>query len=303
MAGVLVAQAEGFVAVARRGSVTRAAEALGITQPALTARLRGLEREFGVVLLARSARGVRLTDAGKTLLPYAERLAETRAQASRAMAQMRAGAAGLLEIGAAPSVGTYVLPAVLHSFRALHPDVQLSVRTGHSEEILELVLREQVQVGIVRALRHPQIDSTVLYEDELELVVHPEHRFAQSDGVRVAELGEQQLILFDRASSYHDLTSAFFRQAGVRPGAVMELDNIDAAKKMVERGLGVALLPRTAVADELAADALRVVRIVDAVPLRRQIVAIRRVDAGEPSPALASFLGTLIAVTREATTR
>jgi DNA-binding transcriptional LysR family regulator len=299
MGRVLLAQLEGFVAVAGRGSVSRAAEDLGITQPALTARLRSLEREFGLVLLARTARGVRLTDAGRAFLPYAERMAASAAQASQAMARLRAGSGGSLEIGAAPSVGTYVLPRVLRRFRALHPDVQLSVRTGHSEEVLEMVLREQVQLGIVRALRHPRIESTPLYEDELALVVHPQHRLAREEAVRVDELAEQQLILFDRASSFHDLTNAFIRQAGVRPGGVMELDNIEAAKKMVEHGLGLALVPRRAVADELSAGLLRAVRIADAAPLRRLIVAIRLADAEELSPTLGGFLSTLAEMTRD----
>jgi DNA-binding transcriptional LysR family regulator len=296
--GVLLTQLEGLVAVARRGSVTRAAQDLRLTQPALTARLRALEREAGVTLVARRPRGMRLTEAGRLLLPYAERVIETAAQASRTMARVRGGEAGLLEIGAAPSVGTYVLPGALQRFREKHDAVRISVRTGHSEEVLEMVLREQVQVGLVRALRHPDLETTPLYEDELALVVNAGHPFARAAGVSVRELGEQQLVLFDRASSYHDLTSAFIQQAGVRPREVMELDSIDAAKRMVEHSLGVALLPRTSVTEEVAAGLLAVVPITDAAPLRRQMVAIRRADAGEPSPTLAAFLDTLVTVAR-----
>ncbi|HYY53945.1 MAG TPA: LysR family transcriptional regulator [Candidatus Dormibacteraeota bacterium] len=298
MPGVLLVQLEGFVAVASRGNVTRAARDLGISQPALTARVRTLERELGVALLARGSRGVRLTDEGRALLPYAERVVGAAGEAARAIARVRGGAAGVIDIGAAPSVGTYVLPGVLERFRTANPGVQINVRTGHSEEILDMVLRERVQVGVVRALRHPDIDAWPLYEDELALVVNLAHPFARRADVRIEDLGEQQLILFDRASSYHDLTSAFIREAGVRPRGVMELDNIDAAKKMVEHGLGVALLPRTAIADEITSGSMRTVAIRDSAPLRRQIVVIRRADAGAPSPTLASFLETLRAVTQ-----
>jgi DNA-binding transcriptional LysR family regulator len=290
---VLLVQLEGFVAVASRGNVTRAARDLGISQPALTARVRTLERELGVTLLTRGSRGVKLTDEGRELLPYAERVVGAAGEATRAISRVRGGGAGVIDIGAAPSVGTYVLPGVLQRFRARNPGAQINVRTGHSEEILDMVLRERVHVGVVRALRHPDIEATPLYEDELALVVNPAHPFARRPDIRIEELGEQQLILFDRASSYHDLTSAFIREAGVRPRGVMELDNIDAAKKMVEHGLGVALLPRTAIAAELEDGLMRTVAIRDSAPPRRQIVVIRRRDVGAASPTLASFLETL----------
>jgi DNA-binding transcriptional LysR family regulator len=187
-------------------------------------------------------------------------------------------------------VSTYVLPAILERFHALHPGVQLIVRTGHSEEILELVLREQVQVGLLRDLEHPDITATPLYDDELVLVTPPRHAFASRDEVELVEIAAEDLVLFDRTSSYHELTSALFRSAGVLPRAPMELDNIESAKKMVQQGLGVALLPLIAVAGELAAGTLGTVRIAGTPPLARRVVAIRRRDAGAPAGAVAAFL-------------
>ena len=168
------------------------------------------------------------------------------------MEELARGGAGELAIGAAPAVSTYVLPALLKSFSDDLPNVSLVVRTGHSEEILDMVLRGEVEVGLVRALLHPQIQSVPFYEETLVLVTDPSHPFAARMRISMAEIAEAQLILFDRTSSYHGLTSSFFREAGVTPRGVMELDNIDAAKKMVQQGLGVALLPQTAVAGELA---------------------------------------------------
>jgi DNA-binding transcriptional LysR family regulator len=107
------------------------------------------------------------------------------------------------------------------------------------------------------------------------------------------EISREQLVLFDRTSSYSELTNAVFRSAGVRPDGVMELDNIDAAKKMVQEGFGVALIPYTAVADELDAGLLCRVEIEDAEPLRRQIVAVRRRDRSAAGGAAESFLSTL----------
>ena len=286
-------QLDAFMEIHRRGSVSQAAEALFVTQPTLTARLKGLERELEAVLFIRSGRGMRLSEAGRAYLPYAERTLDAARAGRRLLAELARGESGHLALGAAPAVGTYVLPRILTQFRRTHPKVALAVRTGHSEEVLELVLREQVEIGLGRALRHPDVEAIPLYEDELVLVVDPTHRFAQAGAVGTEEISEVQLILFDRTSSYHRLTNEFFRGAGAVPRAVMELDNIDAAKKMVEQGLGVALLPHTAVAGELEAGALRAVRLSDAPALRREIVIFRRRDAGAASGALEAFLNCL----------
>jgi DNA-binding transcriptional LysR family regulator len=286
-------QLEAFIEVARRGSVSRAAEALYATQPTLTARLKGLERELDAKLFIRSQRGMRLSDAGRAFLPYAERTIDTVSSGRRLLAELARGETGQLALGAAPAVSTYVLPRILTRFRRTHPKVSLAVRTGHSEEVLELVLREQVQVGLGRALHHPQVEAIPLYEDELVLVVDPRHRFAAEQEVDADELTEVQLILFDRSSSYHRLTSEFFERAGAVPRGVMELDNIDAAKKMVEQGLGVALLPHTAVAAELEAGSLKALTLHDAPAPNRRIVIYRRRDAGPPSGALQAFLNCL----------
>jgi DNA-binding transcriptional LysR family regulator len=290
---VRLEQLDAFVEIHRRGSVSQAAEALFVTQPTLTARLKGLERELEAVLFIRSGRGMRLSEAGRAYLPYAERTLDAARAGRRLLAELARGESGHLALGAAPAVGTYVLPRILTRFRRTHPKVALAVRTGHSEEVLELVLREQVEIGLGRALRHPDVEAIPLYEDELVLVVDPTHRFAEAGAVGTEEISEVQLILFDRTSSYHRLTNEFFRGAGAVPRAVMELDNIDAAKKMVEQGLGVALLPHTAVAGELEAGALRAVRLSDAPALRREIVIFRRRDAGAASGALEAFLNCL----------
>jgi DNA-binding transcriptional LysR family regulator len=285
-------QLEAFVEVARRGSVSRAAEALYATQPTITARLKGLEQELDAKLFLRSQRGMRLSDAGRAFLPFAERTIDT-VTSGRRLLELARGESGQLALGAAPAVSTYVLPRILTRFRRTHPKVALAVRTGHSEEVLELVLREQVQIGLCRALRHPEIEAIPLYEDELVLVVDPRHPFAEQAEIGPDQLTEVQLILFDRTSSYHRLTSDFFEEVGAVPRGIMELDNIDAAKKMVEQGLGVALLPHTAVAAELEGGSLRALTLADAPEPKRRIVILRRRDAGPPSGALQAFLNCL----------
>jgi DNA-binding transcriptional LysR family regulator len=286
---MLLSQVEGFMEVARAGNLSRAATTLFVTQPGLTARLQSLEHELGAPLFVRSRRGMELTDIGRAFLPYAERAIGSLRDGAELVADLRKGGAGELRIGAAPAVSTYVLPSLLVRFTELHPNVRLIVRTGHSEEVLEMTLRREIEVGLVRELRHPAIESRPLYEDDVVLVVNPAHAFAAADRIDVERLAEARLILFDRTSSYYDLTNALFRSAGVSPRGVMELDNIDAAKEMVGKGLGVALLPHTAVAGELAAGTLHAITLMGTPPIRRRIVAIRRSDLGRPTGVVSDF--------------
>jgi len=290
-------QLQAFVEVVRRGSVTGAAQALYVTQPALTARLNALERSVGTTLLVRRRGGVRLTEAGRAFLPYAERALQAVAEGHDMLAELERGAAGHVAICASPVVSTYALPTILKRFSETHPRMQVAVRTGHSEEMIEHVKRGEVAVGLLRAFDDPEVEQFTLYEDELVLVVHADHPCG--DTVKLSEMQSEQFVLFDRASSYHELTSAMFLEAGIAARSVMELDNVDSAKKMIEFGLGVAFLPHVAVADEVRSGRLRIVGIEDRNPPRRPIVSVRRRDAGAASGATAAFLELLRSVRHE----
>ena len=290
---MLLSQVEGFLEIARQRNLSRAAEDLLITQPALTARIQALETELGTPLFVRARRGMDLTEAGRAFRPYAERALVALNEGASLLNELGRGGTGELVIGAAPAVSTYVLPGVLVRFTERHPRVRLIVRTGHSEQILEMALRREIDLGLVRELRHPDIESRTLYDEELVLVTHGAHPLAGRGSIGVEELASVRLIMFDRTSSYYDLTNAFFRQAGIAPSGVMELDNIDAAKQMVGQGLGVALLPTTSVAAELADGRLQALQLDGVEPIRRRIVTIRRRDLGSPIGPTAAFLDVL----------
>jgi DNA-binding transcriptional LysR family regulator len=294
----MLPQIEAFLEVARRQNLSRAAESLFVSQPTLTARLQSLEASLGEQLFVRTRRGMRLTEAGEAFLPYAEHALRALADGRERLAELRRGVAGRLVLGAPPTVSTYTLPALLAQFSAAHPNVRLAVKTGTSEEVLEMVLHDQVQLGIMRFLVHQEIETVPLYTDALVLIAGPGHRLAGAGGrARLADLADEVLVLFGRSSSYLlEFTTATFRQAGVLPNSVLELDNIEAAKKMVERGLGVSLVPASTVATELAAGTLTRIELVDATPVRREIVAVHRKDAGPPSGAAGLFLQMLAGV-------
>jgi DNA-binding transcriptional LysR family regulator len=236
---------------------------------------------------------MRLTDAGRAWIPFAERALRALVDGRDALQQVLSASAGHLMIAAAPAVSTYVLPELLEQFVALHPKVEVSVRTGHSEDVVDLVLRDEVQIGLGRSIRHPDLELRPFHTEELVLVCAPDHPFIKRPDVPMAEVARQKLIMFDRASSYYEITQGAFLSAGVKLRGLMELDSIEAAKKMVERGLGVALLPSSAVAREVSAKTLRVVKMSDAPPMHNSIAAYRRRDSGEPIGIVAAFLTLL----------
>src|SRR2546423_1846762 len=291
--GIQLVQVEGFLEVARRGGRSRAAEPLCSPEPRLPAGLKALERALGTPLFLRTPHGMRLTDAGRAWIPFAERALRALVDGRDALAQVVTASAGHLMIAAAPAVSTYVLPELLERFVEAHPRVEVSVRTGHSEDVVELVLQDEVQIGLGRAIRHADLELRPFHTEDLVLVCAPDHPFTKRASVAMAEVAGQKLIRFDRTSSYYEITQGAFLAAGVSLRGLMELDSIEAAKKTVERGLGVALLPGTAVAREVEGGTLCVVKMPDAPPMQNSIVAYRRRDAGKPAGIVAAFLELL----------
>ena len=282
-------QLEAFVRVARAGNLGPVAADLFLTQPALTARLQRLEREVGGPLFVRSRRGMRLTAAGRAFLPYAERMLETASEGSRVVADLTAAAGGALTIGAPPAISTYLLPGLLRELEARHPLIELSVRGGHSDEILEMVVRDEVQVALIRELQHPELVAERVFEDELVLVCAPGHRLAQRGTVSIEQVADERFVLFDRTSSFADVALTLFQRARLRPRAFLEMDNTEAAARMVSRGLGVSLLPRTAIAGALADGGLVELHLLGTPQMRRPVAAVYRRDA-ELAPPAQAFL-------------
>lgn len=269
-------QLEAFVQVAAHHSFSRAAEALQLTQPSITARIQALERELGEKMFERGGRSVRLTDAGTILLPYAERILQMLREAKEGVEEVRSVQAGRLRLGSALTISTYVLPRILRTFHSRYPGVEVMVHTGRSEQVLNMLLSDEVQVGLAHSLVHPDVETVDLYADEVILVANPDHPFAANRQATIEEVGSQPVILADRGSSYYSLTHGLFRQAGVVPNVAMELDSMEATKRMVEEGLGIALLPRVCLERELKQGLLTEVAITNAPAISRQIALIYR---------------------------
>ena len=269
-------QLEAFVQVANQKSFSRAAEALFLTQPSVTARIQALERDLGERLFERSGRGVRLTEVGLCFLPHADRVLQALHEGRDAIDALRNLQSGSLILASATTVSTYILPGVLKTFRQRFPRVEVSVRTGRSEQVLQMLLSDEAQVGLVRAVYHQDIETKGLIEDQLILVANSSDDLAHFGTVSVEQLGDHPFIFFDRNSSYYSLAQGLFRQHGIVPRIQMELDSMEATKKMVEEGLGIALLPRMAVERELQNGGLAAVDILGMPNPTRQIALITR---------------------------
>lgn len=269
-------QLEALIQVAAHRSFSRAAEALGLTQPSVTARIQALERDLGEPLFERNGRGVRLTEMGTSFLPHAQRVLKALQDGRDAVQAMRELEAGTLRLGAAPTISTYVLPGLLKEFGSRYPGLEVSVRTEYSDQIAQMVLADEVEVGLERSFTHADVVTVPLYEDEVVLVTSPSHPFAERATVSIDEVGQGRLIMFNRGSGYYTLVDNALRQAGVLVSPTMELDNMEATKKMVEEGLGIAILPKVAVERELERGELHQVQIHGLQMPRRQIAVIYR---------------------------
>ena len=271
-----IGRLEAFVQVATLLSFSRAAEALFLTQPTVTARIQALERELGEPMFERMGRTIRLTDAGLSFLPYAQRALQSIKEGEDALSSLRNVDQGSLTIGTAPTVGTYVLPDILQSFAGRYPGVEVSIRTGRSEEVQAMVLADEVQVGFERFLTHPDIETVPLYEDDIALTASADHPLAIGRATTVEAVAREPVIFFDVESSYHAISQAIFRDRGVAPRHTLDVDTLEMAKHLVMRGLGLAFLPRVGVEQELAAGTLVAIEIAGTARLRRRIALIYR---------------------------
>lgn len=267
-------QVETFLAVATFGGFHRAAEALRVSQPAVSARIKSLEDSLGVRLFSRSRGGLIVSDAGRTFRPHAEQLLRVAALARQAVHQAQPASGVPLQIAAALSISVYFLPDVLKKFQRAHPNVIISIRPGHSKEVLDMVLNEEAEIGLARSLQHPEVETISLREDPLLLVAHPKRGPAHTQRAHLEKVASWPLIFYDRGSSDWMLTHSLFRRAGLVPNVALEVDSIETAKRMVERGLGLSFLPQLAVSREIRAHQLVTVKLVDAEPLQRSLDVI-----------------------------
>src|SRR5262245_8885335 len=252
-------QFEVFLAVARAKSFRRAAEAVHLSQPALSQHVRELETALGAPLFDRLGRRGQLTEAGRITEDHANRMFTTLKDARQAIADLQGLQRGTLAIGASTTPGIYVLPEILGVFRQHYPAIEVSLRLGNSNEIVALLRAGEFELAVVGdgPMDTAEASLATCVEDELVLVVGPTHAWTGRVDIAPTELASQPLLLREPGSATRSVTERALSSAGVavRPGMV--LPHTEAIKRGVIAGLGVAFVSAYAIQDEQATRRLR----------------------------------------------
>ena len=264
--------------VVREGSFTAAARGLHMTQPAVSLHIKALEKELGARLMERDVRGVRLTPAGRVLLETAEVVLAATDDAVRRIREMEAPERGAVVVACGDTVALRLLPPVLRAFRELRPQAEVTIRNHGSKRILDLVLRREVDLGIVT--RPPWLDPALwartLLVESFELALPPGHRLAEEAVVDLSTLDGEPAVLLAKPSETRAQIDRGLRDAGAAPTAVMESGNLEVVKAYVADGLGISLLPAMGITD---ADRERMVlKPVPAGFPKRKLALVRRKD-------------------------
>lgn len=277
---------EAFIYVCQLGSFNKAADALYLTQPSVTARIQTLERECNVKLFHRNGNKISLTEKGEYFFPHAQKILHSYQEAKYGMQQVIVP--DELVIGSALSISNNVLPSILPAFKKEFKDVRVKIITGHSKDILHKVINKDVAFGIIRTETHPQIESIRLYNDPISLIVPPGHVLLNRDKVTVEDVGGEPLIFFDYDSMDWLMIHRLFLQNEINPNIYLEVDNMETAKNLVLEGLGISFLPEHCVKREL--DHGKLFRVEISPPLKTNISIDVIYLKGKPKTVFIDFL-------------
>jgi DNA-binding transcriptional LysR family regulator len=288
-------QLQSFVQVAQEGSFTRAAEKLFLTQPALSLQIKALETELGTPLFERRNRQIYLTEVGGIVLQRAKELMGIIEQIHQDIAAYQGVQMGRVQIGTSDTTCLYVLPSLVQVFRRQFPNIDIHLTNKPSDEVAELLKGGLVDFGIVTLpLVDPDLETQRLAWREDVIICHPNHPLAQrvpagQDTVLPAELGKHTLLLLEEGSTSRSLLDQLFAETGISP-QVMDLGSIEVIKRYVEIGLGISIVPKVAVKEEVRTGRLHAIA-ASWLPLRGVGLVLRR--GGYLSPAGRMFVTML----------
>ncbi len=238
-------QLRAFVTLAREKRFTVAAKRLATSQPTLSRRVQQLERELDARLVVRGPGGVVLTGAGARFLPQAENALASIDAGVAALGELASEPSGLVAIGAQHTIGAYVLPAVLAAFLERYPAVRLRMLDALPPELEERLARGDIDLAVLNLpVRRLDLTAQKLWQEDYVLAVPPHHRLAASRrAIALTEAAEEPLVVIPNVPATAALEAAC-AERGREPRIVVEVGNLETARRMVERGVGVALLPR-----------------------------------------------------------
>jgi len=281
-----------FCDVVETKSFSVAASQNYVTQSAVSQQIRMLEEKYGKQLLERTRGNVQLTPAGEILYQVSKEIVQRYQDLESRLQDVAKIVAGTVRVATVHSIGLYELSTQLKRFLKAYPQVQLQLGYSRSSKIYEDALKGGIDLGIVAyPSRRPGITTIPLREDRLVLVVPPGHPFAKHRTISTNRLDGEALVGFDRDIPTRRETDRVLRKHGIDPRYVTELDNVEVMKRVVEIGLGIAILPEQAVRPEVKGGTLVAVQISDEV-FPRQLGIIHR-SGKHFSPAAAKFIECL----------
>lgn len=294
-----------FRAVAEQLSFRKAAEHLFLTQPAVTLQIKALENDLGARLFDRSANRITLTAHGKILLRYADKIAALASAAEQEVDSENGKLSGEFSLGVSTTIAQYVLPRLIGAFLKEHPRLQLSVHSGNTEQVVDLLLDDQISVGLIEGpARRRGVHTEPFMRDELVLITPPD---SESSHFSSRQLLDSSLLMREQGSGSRHVVEAALEKAGYKLKAfrrVMNLDSTEAIKSAVEAGLGIGFVSRWAIAKELELGVLKVAQ-VRGLQIARHFSLVTRTgpELQGPSEAFRTFAfarGHLLSSSRKA---
>lgn len=285
-------QLETFLEVARLSSFSRAAEKRFRTQPAISSQIRALEEEVGAKLLDRSGGKVSLTASGKLFLKYVEETIESRKAIFTAIAETERVPRGEIIVGANEGTCLHILPEVFAQFKKQYPDVAVNIKRADYAKILESVIDNSVDFGVVSLpVTDNRLTVVLIHRDELVIIAPPSHSLAKMKSATVAEAAKFPLVL-PKAGHTRDALENLFHERKLKPNYAMELDSSELLKRFVAADVGVGFIARSNVIEDVRAEALAVIAISDA-QVRRDLALVFRKDKALSRAALAFIDATV----------
>jgi DNA-binding transcriptional LysR family regulator len=274
---ITFSQVRGFVTVASTGSFTRAADVLHLSQPALTTRIRQLEEALDLRLLNRNTRSLELTEAGKELLPIFRRLVGDLEGAVNNARQHSRKSNAIIRLACLPSFAATLLPDLISKFQAKRPEATFVVQDVVNSQIRALVREGHVDFGIcVYEGEEPDLVFEELFEDDLMVIYRPGHPLHSAKRITMAELVQHRLILISRGSSIREAVEKAFAAGGLSVSPACEVTYMSTAVALVQAGMGIAILPSTAIE---ARSAGILARRIDDSGFVRKLVLVKRKSA------------------------
>src|SRR5947207_9040972 len=279
-------QLETFLEAARLSSFSRAAEKRFRTQPAISAQIRALEEEIGARILDRSGGKVSITAAGKLFQKYAEDTLDARKAVLTAIAETERVPRGEIVVGANEGTCLHILPEVFAHFKKQYPDVAVNIKRSDYAKVLESVIDNSVDFGVVSMpVTDNRLTAVLIHRDELVLIAPPRHPLAKLKAASAKDIAQYPLVM-PKVGHTRDALDDLFHEHKLKPRYAMELDSSELLKRFVAADVGVGFISRSNVQEDVKANVLAIVPLAD-TQIRRDLALVFRKDKALSRAALA----------------